>query len=208
MDTVSVTRSRSQQITASAVGKRSFVTSSGRSSTTVTRKPTVVSRGHRAREQWPPPNRMARSPMGRGRAMWALSVSGASCSAGAPPSSASTSAPGCRRAMRCSTLPASSFHTGSPAAMNCRCTVTSPPHTMPMSSPSLWRSLYSWTALRRSRSSVCPSAMAPPSTAPPPMVPDSSPASPTSICAPLPRGVEPLSAMMVHSTVSWCFSIS
>ena len=40
------------------------------------------------------------------------------------------------------------------------------------------------------------------------MVPHSRPSAPTSIWAPLPRGVEPLSAMMVHSTVSQFFSIS
>ena len=51
MGTVSAMCFISQHTTASAVGKRSLVTSSGRSSTTVTRKPTVTSRGHRASEQ-------------------------------------------------------------------------------------------------------------------------------------------------------------
>ena len=44
------------------------------------------------------------------------------------------------------------------------------------------------------------------STAPPPMVPASSPSAPTSIWLPLPRGAEPSSQMMVASTVSFFFS--
>ena len=66
MVTASLMWARSQHSTASAAGKRSLVASSGRLSTTVTRKPTVVSSGHSATEQWPAPNRMARSPMGSG----------------------------------------------------------------------------------------------------------------------------------------------
>ena len=131
-------RVKSPQITCSAVGNSRVLASSGRSSNTTGRKPMVVSRGHRAWEICPAPNSRARWPMGRGREIypaamekpgvrraWAVSSGrlpettlSRSSSAGAEPSSASTSQPAVWRFSRARARLAVSLHRGSSAGIN------------------------------------------------------------------------------------------
>lgn len=102
------------------------------------RKPMVVSRGHRAWEICPAPNSRARWPMGRGREMypaamekpgvrraWAVSSGrlpettlSRSSSAGAEPSSASTSQPAVPAVQQGQGRLAVSLHRGSSAGIN------------------------------------------------------------------------------------------
>ena len=131
-----------------------------------------------------------------------------SSSAGAEPSSASTSHPAVCCSSRARARLAVSFHRGSSAGMNWKWAVTSPPQTMPISRSGAWCRGNSRMQERRWSSSFRHSWMLRPSTAPPPMVPTRRPSAPTSICAPAFRGALPRSAISVTSTVSRRFSTS
>ena len=177
----------------------------------------VFSSGTSDRAMCPAPKISARSPSGRGSSTCFSSGAGAapanSCpsapiSAARPPFSPRLRSAGVISAKHCMVFCARLFQRASMPGMRVNSTVTSPPHTMPISSILFfcrWNSCSPLCFFSSSSMAICSLRS---STVPPPMVPTKRPCAPTSIWLPLPRGADPSSATMVAIMVSWPFSIS